>query len=81
LDIDHELLEEVAKITKEKSKSRAVGKALQEYVRRKYIDDLRAMLGKVDLLDNWRELEELEVKEMRKAYRTSERGKSARSKR
>lgn len=65
VDIDPKLLEELVELTGEKSKSRALNKAAEEYIRRKRIDELRAMLGKIDLVDNWRELEELELEEMR----------------
>ncbi|MBI4297785.1 MAG: type II toxin-antitoxin system VapB family antitoxin [Chloroflexi bacterium] len=64
LELDERLVEEVTKLTKEKSKSKAVNKALEEYLRNKKIDELFSMAGKVDLVDNWRELEELELKEM-----------------
>lgn len=65
LDIDKRLLEDVAKTTGEKSLSKAVSRALADYVRQRKIDELRKLAGKIDLVDNWRELEELEMKEMR----------------
>lgn len=60
LDIDEKLLEEVLKLTGEKSKSRAVCKAVEEYIRRKRIEELRQMAGTVDLVDNWYELRHME---------------------
>ncbi len=59
-DIDEKLLDEVTKITGEKRKSKALNKALEEYVRRKKIDELWEMAGKMDLLDNWYELRHME---------------------
>ncbi|MBI4216079.1 MAG: type II toxin-antitoxin system VapB family antitoxin [Chloroflexi bacterium] len=56
LDIDPKLLAEVAKLTGEKSKSKALNKALEDYIRHKRIEELRGMLGKVDLIDNWYEI-------------------------
>ena len=64
LDVDKKLLDEVVALTKEKSKGRAVSKALEEYVRRKRLEELRQMAGRIDLTDNLKELEELEIKEM-----------------
>ena len=64
LTIDPMLLQEVIALTGERSKSRAVSKALQEYVWRKRADTLRAITGKIDLVDNLDELEELELEEM-----------------
>jgi len=66
LDVDRELLEEIEKLTREKSPSKAVSKALREYIRRQKVEELIALAGKVDLIDNWRELEERELEEMAK---------------
>lgn len=60
LDIDEKLLEDVVALTGEKLKRRAVSKALEEWVRQKRVQKLRAMLGKVDLVDNWYELRHAE---------------------
>ncbi len=66
LDVDEKLMETMLKMTGEKSKSKAVNKAMEDFIRRKSIDELRAMAGKIDLIDNWRELEELELEEQKK---------------
>ena len=66
IDVDEKLLETMLKMTGEKSKSKAVNKAMKDYVRRRSIDDLRAMAGKIDMIDNWQELEELELEEQKK---------------
>ena len=60
LDIDEGHLEELVKLTGEKSKSKALNKALEEYIRRKRIQELRAALGTIDLVDNWYELRHME---------------------
>lgn len=90
LDVDRKLLDEVVDTTGERSKSAAVNRALEEYVRRTKIDELRKMAGKIllddtraeqreadrhrrvtqlrsiagniDLVDNLKELEALELK-------------------
>lgn len=64
LDIDDKLLDEIVALTGEKSKGKAVSKALSEYLRRKRLEDMYSMAGKIDLVDNLKELEELELKEM-----------------
>ena len=51
LDIDSNLLDQVVETTGERSKTRAVNKALAEYVRRAKIDELRAIAGNIDLVD------------------------------
>ncbi len=93
LDVDRKLLDEVVETTGERSKSAAVNRALEEYVRRTKIDELRTMAGKIllddtraeqreadrrrsvtwlrsiagniDLVDNLKELEALELEEYR----------------
>ena len=51
LDIDEKLVEDVIRFTGEKRKSKAVSKALEEYLRRRAIDELRAMAGKIQIDD------------------------------
>ena len=60
VDIDGKLLDRVIALTGEKSKSKAVCRALEEYVRRQSIEELRAMAGTIDLVDNWYELRHME---------------------
>ena len=67
IDVDEKLLETMLKMTGEKSKSKAVNRAMKDYIRRRSIDELRAMAGKIDMIDNWQELEELELEEQKKA--------------
>ena len=59
-DIDQGLLDDVVKATGEKSKSRAVEKALKLYVRQLAINDLRYSTGKVIVEDLSREQSEAE---------------------
>ena len=66
IEIDAKLLGKVLEATGEKSKSKAVHIALEKYVYDWAIDGLRAMAGKVDIVDNWRELEEMELEDMKK---------------
>ena len=47
-------------------KIKAVDKVLKEYLRKVTIAELRAMAGKIAGVDNWRELEELELTDQRK---------------
>ncbi len=51
LDIDEKLMERLVKATGEKSKSKAVAKAIEGYLRRKAIEELIAMAGKIDIED------------------------------
>ena len=51
LDIDPKLLEDVVKVTGQQSKTKAVNTALEQYIRRAKIGELRAMAGKFPLDD------------------------------
>ena len=51
LDIDPKLLEDVVKATGQQSKTKAVNTALQHYIRRIRIGELRAMAGRIPLDD------------------------------
>jgi Arc/MetJ family transcription regulator len=51
LDLDPKLLEDVVKATGQKSKTKAVNSALQDYVRWAKIGELRAMAGRIRLDD------------------------------
>ena len=64
IDIDLKLLAEAEEISGEKSPSRVVNKALSEYVRRRKLEELRAMIGKLGLTSDWRMNEEVELQEM-----------------
>jgi Arc/MetJ family transcription regulator len=66
LDIDPELLHRVEEITGESSPSKAVNLALKEFVRRRKLNELRQLLGTMNLEDNWRELEHAELEYMRR---------------
>lgn len=63
LNVDEKLLNAVMTLTGEKRKATAVNKALAAYIRSRRIAELRAMAGKIELVDNLKELEELESKE------------------
>lgn len=65
IDIDPDLLKKVVEITGEKSKGRAVDRAMEEFVRLRRLDKLRALRGKIDLVDNLDELKRLEIEKMR----------------
>ena len=68
LDVDADLLDAVVETTGERSKSKAVNKALEEYVRRKRVAELREIAGNIALVNNLRELEALELKEMEQMH-------------
>ena len=63
LNISSELLKEVVKLYEGKSISRAVEQALKDVVRRKRVELLINLAGKIDIEDLTGELENAELKE------------------
>ena len=63
LNIPDELISEVQKATGEKSKTKAIVIAMEEYIKDKKIRGLLALRGKVKIKDVTRELDALELKE------------------
>ena len=62
--LDERLVSQVMRASLEKTKTRAVSTALAEYLRRKKIDKLRSMLGRMDMdAGALRSLRESEIKE------------------
>ena len=66
LEVDERLIAEAIKLTGEKNKGKVVNRALAELVRRRKLEELRGMMGKLGLVDDWREREEAELEEMRR---------------
>lgn len=64
LNIPDELIEEVQKITGARTKTEAIVISLKEVIRKKRIENLLAMRGKVEIEDVSEEMEKLELKEM-----------------
>ena len=64
LNIPDDLLAEVQKISGEKSKTKAIITAMEEFIRQKKIRELIALKGKIQIEDVTEELEKLEIKEM-----------------
>jgi len=67
VDLEKRLIDEVVELTGEKSLSKALSKAIEDYIRRKRTAELIAMAGKIDLVDNLEELEELDLKSLEQA--------------
>ncbi|HLC40057.1 MAG TPA: type II toxin-antitoxin system VapB family antitoxin [Methylomirabilota bacterium] len=62
LSLDDGLIKELMKVTGAKTKTEAIHLAISEFIRRKKVEGLLALEGKVHLDLDWRELEELELK-------------------
>jgi hypothetical protein len=63
LNLPDELINEVMKITGEKTKTKALIKVLEEYIRQMKIKKLMELSGKIEIVDVTQELEDMELKE------------------
>ena len=62
LNIPDNLLTEVQKISGEKSKTKAIIIAMEEFIRQKKIKELISLRGKIQIDYDWQKEEELEIK-------------------
>lgn len=62
LNIPDDLLNEVQKISGEKSKTKAIITAMQEFIRQRKIKELISLRGKFRIDYDWEKEEELELK-------------------
>jgi metal-responsive CopG/Arc/MetJ family transcriptional regulator len=62
LNIPDDLISEVQKISKEKSKTRAIVTAMETYVRDRKMAELRALRGKMPLDYDWQKEESAELR-------------------
>lgn len=62
LNIPDELLAEVQSVSGEKTKTKAIVTAMKEFVRRKKVEKLIALRGKIQIDYDWEREEDMELK-------------------
>ncbi len=75
LNIPDDLLSEVQKVTGERSRTKAIIIAIQDFIKQKKIKELIALRGKVKIDYDWQKEEEFEIKAQKKRERLLERNK------
>jgi hypothetical protein len=70
LIIPDQLIEEVQRLTGQKTKTGAIVAVMEDYVRRKKVEDLLALRGKIQIDYDWRaeEVAELKAAEEQERY-------------
>jgi len=70
LNIPDELIDEVQRLSGQKTKTQAIVTVMEDYVRRKKMEDLLALRGKISIDYDWEKEEEAELKaaEERESY-------------
>ncbi len=66
LNIPDNLISEVQKLSGEKSKTKAITTAMEEFIKLKKLKELIALKGKVRIDYDWEKEEELEMKAQKK---------------
>jgi hypothetical protein len=70
LNIPDELIDEVQRLSGQKTKTQAIVTVMEDYVRRKKMEDLLALRGKINIEYDWEKEEQAELKaaEEREGY-------------
>lgn len=72
LNIPDDLISQVQNISGEKTKTKAIIVAMQEYIRQKKIKQLLALRGKIQIDYDWQKEEDLELKNQKRRERLFE---------
>ena len=65
INISDDLMSELLAKTKAKTKTRAIELAVKEYLKKKSIEEIITLSGKIDIDSNWKQEEEAELDEYR----------------
>ncbi|HYL79775.1 MAG TPA: type II toxin-antitoxin system VapB family antitoxin [Candidatus Acidoferrum sp.] len=63
LDLDERLMSRLLKVTKARTKTEAIHVAAGEFIRRRTIERIKTLRGKLPIADNWKTLRDLETYE------------------
>ncbi len=63
LNIDDLLLKKLLEVTHQKSKTKAITIAIKDYLKKKHIKKILSYQGKLDIENNWQQLEKEEMME------------------
>jgi len=69
MNLDDKLIKELMAVTGARTKTEAIHLAISEFIRRKKLEGLKALSGKIRIADNWQEMGEVELKEQEKRER------------
>ena len=69
MSLDDALIKELMEISGAKTRTEAIHLAISEFIRRRKLEGLKALSGKIQLADTWQDLEQLELKEQERQER------------
>lgn len=69
LDLDDELVQELLKATEAKTKTEAIHLAISELIRRRKLEKLKSLSGKIHIYLDWRKREKAELEHQKRLKR------------
>jgi hypothetical protein len=66
LSFSDELIEDLVRETGAKNKTQAITRAIEDYLKKRRLEKLLSLQGKLDLEDNWKEMEAIEMEELKR---------------
>jgi Arc/MetJ family transcription regulator len=69
LNLDDELVQELMKATRAKTKTDAIHQAISDTIRRKKLDKLKSLSGKIRINLDWQKQEDVEIRHQKKLAR------------
>jgi hypothetical protein len=66
LNFSDELIKDLVRETGAKNKTQAITQAIKEYLKKRRLEKLLSLQGKLDLEDNWKEMEAVEMEELKR---------------
>lgn len=69
LNLDDDLIRELMKATRAKTKTEAIHQAISDLIRRRKLDKLKSLSGKIRINLDWRKQEDVEIRQQKKLAR------------
>ncbi len=69
LNLDDQVMDNLLRVTHASTKTQAVTQAIQDYVRRRQLEELKALQGRLHIKPTWRQLERLELRDQKRLER------------
>jgi hypothetical protein len=66
LSFSDELIEDLVRETGAKNKTQAITRAIEDYLKKSRLEKLLSLQGNLDLEDNWKEMEAVEMEELKR---------------
>lgn len=69
LNLDDHIMHDLLRVTQADTKTQAVTEAVKDYVRRRRLEELRQLRGKLHLRADWRRWERVELRDQKRLER------------